>query len=385
VPAVRAPGTGGVVIGPAATDPGPPGSPADAIRVWTRGGDGVLYEYRDGVRLTELTYANERGRDYYRAGDVILIAKHERRFAEMIFPELRAGGEDDFNPLAIAMLFLGVEEPEYTVGWRILRISHFGHGQGQIIMQGVIFFDDKVPVPLKKVAEWTPPQLNENFIYSRTAVQLLQLIPLIKFTMELAMVPIGGIGKEAVAALGRQFIRRGIVRVMIKVGRLFERALLASCIAFFKAFTKDFERRYHLQQLRARVGHRERGGGVPRFDVGPSVAAGAAAFAVKLLELTLEAPMVKPVEKFFADVGGLTETSVGVKCKTFITQEVIKLCTTEQLKQITEAVGDAANKSLDGKGKFTDLFAEAYLEKLKGLLSKKVGEWPKELAKELIK
>ena len=96
-PKILSPVPGSVCVQPAAfagvdTEPPPVGS-MDFIRLWTYRGKPVVYEYRNGARVNQLTYPNKDGRPFYQVDDFVLVSEIEKSSAEKIFPELQEPDE----------------------------------------------------------------------------------------------------------------------------------------------------------------------------------------------------------------------------------------------------------------------------------------------------
>lgn len=362
----------------------PPLSEDDAVRFWTYRGKHVIYEYKHGRRLKQVTYENEKGRAYYQEGDVILLSPVEKRTAEDLFPELKSADETTNALLWLVKMFLGWEEPKYTVGWRITRVVHIGGGRGRIYAQGVIVFGKEHPVPLETTSEFGREDLHFMFITSRQVeVWEAIIVPVSKLLAEIALIAVTGLARSIFKKLTKEALRTGLQKVLIKVFRAFAMAITKCVIAFVAAFAKDYQSRSSQGKLKLSLYTKETGKKPDDLELRPSIIAGAGAFATTLIKETLEAAMLKNLSKSLAAILDLGESALKDRIKAYVTKEVVKACTTEFMKTLTDGVAKAAAGADAGKGKFDELLLDNLREKLQSSFSEKIKEWSTEMIKEL--
>lgn len=254
---------------PAATTPLVPAPPDwgepkvdgnQTVRFWQRGGEPVIFEYRDGQRLKNLTFCNEKGRDYYKKGDIFLTESRSRKDIETRFPELKGPTAQTIPGLWVLKLLLGPEDPPtYRVGYKILDIfpnrSVQGEltGRGSVVMAPIIFFSEDTPVLLADRIEWKEQagvpeyELDRRFIYGRTARDLVELIPVLRATGAFVEYTLGGAAKGVGKALARQAARRvakqgaqtAVKALFKRVMKALEHGVISGVLEFFKAFGKD--------------------------------------------------------------------------------------------------------------------------------------------------
>ncbi|HYL65121.1 MAG TPA: hypothetical protein VE077_21105 [Candidatus Methylomirabilis sp.] len=392
------------VAGPAVErDSDPPDlTPAWAARVWKKNGDPVVYEYKDGRRLAQLSYpSKELSRNYYKVGDVFLVADIEKRYAEMELPELKEPGDGDSSVLELFMTLLGIyEEEKYKLGWKIVLISELGYGGGYVGVRRVIFFDN-LPVALKEVGEWNGYQLNTQFIQARTARQLESLVPVLEFTAELSETLLGGAleqiekvaAKRLLKETARAAMKRGLKKAFNRTLRTLASALGKTVLAFLKAFAKEFWKDMHAAEkehsLKQRVGAPNLPKEIEHHPIfKKAILAGADAAALAFIGAALEAPMMKMLDKSFTAMYPGVEKTLSQRAKIYFTKEFVKVCTTEFASDIADALVSSWKESLDASGKadqekFAKLVSDKLLSSLTKAFSKRFDSFLEKISEQM--
>jgi len=382
-------------------------TPDQVIRVWKSRGALVVYEYKNGRRVTKLTYpVKEPSRNYYLEGDVILVRQLEKRRAEQEFPELKEP-DDTFSPFSLVMMLLGeYEEEKYKLGWQILRVSDVNWGGGSVIVQAVMFFDN-VPTALKKRAEFSVDDLNRSFIYSRTAEQLEStVVPVIEFTLELSEALLGGAtsgfeeleklaARRLLKASARAAMKRGLKKAFNVTFRVMVSSIAKASFAFLKAFALEFWKDMHAadkeRHLQQRIGSPEVPKEIDRHPIfKKAVVAGADAAALALIKECFEKPMMKMLEKSLNEIYPAVEKTLSQRAAIYFTKEFVKLCTTEFASAIVDSLLSAWKGSLDAKGnvdpkKFEKLVQDKLLSALSNAVKGRLMGWLETLAEDQFK
>jgi len=376
-------------------------TPNQVVRVWKRNGELVVYEYKQGHRVAKLSYpVKEPSRNYYREGDILLVAKLEKRVAEREFPELKEP-DAGLSAFDLFMMLLGeYEEEEYTLGWQILRVSDVGWGGGVIIVQGVIFFED-VPTALKKRAEFSVDELNTSFIYARTAHQLESLIPVIKFTIELSETLMGGAleqleqvaAKRVLKESARMAMKRGAKKAFNRILRGLGSAAGKAAIAFLKAaakeFFKDMQEAQKARSLKEHLGVANLPKDLDRHPIyKKAVLAGADAAALTFINEAFQSPMMKGMDKSFKVMYPDAQKTTSQYVTIYLSKEIVKLCTTEFASDIVDALVSAWKEALDAsgkvdQGKFAKLVSDKLLASLAAIFTKRLDAMFEKIAEEV--
>lgn len=366
----------------------------DAVRFWTVDGKAVIYEYRDGKRMLNTTYAkyNELGRPYYQKGDVVLLGKNKKRWVARVFPELQSA-EQSFSPLWLAMTLLGWEEPEYKYGYRIASLSHDGKGGGSAELQGILFIDD-TPVPLQAMSSWTRQMLNDSFVYSRLAedLQFTQAVLRVAAEIEIILLtgPLSGvrkaIGKRLLKEAGRQAIRMGLRKVFFSLLRISANAFAKATAAFLISVAKDL---CTYSDKRA-MAERAKAPGAAELTpvIRQAIVTAAGEFATTLIREALEGPLLAKVEEGMK-ASLPVEPRLRDRLKVFIAKEVVKIHTTEFFSTLVDVITKSWAESMDATGKLDQAkFGQALLDKLKdkvtGMIADRSKEWGSALAEEFL-
>ena len=310
------------VVAPTPPDWGEPKVDGNqTVRFWQRGAEAVIFEYYKGQRLQNLSFPNEKGRDYYKQGDIILTEKRTRKDIETRFPELKGPTPQMIPALWVLKLLLGPEDPPtYTVGFKLLNIfpntSVQGEltGRGSAIMAPLIVFSEDAPVVLTDRIEWKEQggvpeyELDRRFIFSRTARDNAELIPVLRAIGAFVEYSLGGAAKGVGKALARQAARRvakqgaqtAIKTLFKKVLKVLEHGVVSGVLEFFKAFGRDVLQQFRemLQKKQERREHvtfdsacREFLGSDARIE--RATLKGAEALVTSFLKSVLEEPMAK--------------------------------------------------------------------------------------------
>jgi len=405
-PKILTPVPGSVRVQPTAfagvdTEPPPVGS-MDFIRLWTYRGKPVVYEYRNGARVTQLTYPNKDGRPFYQVDDFVLVSEIEKSSAERIFPELQEP-DQGVSFISIIMLFLGeFEEAKYKIGWKITDIAPNGRSGGVVKMQGVLFLDS-TPTSLQKTADFGRQDLNDSFVMSRTAAQLeATIVPLCRLTAELVMISLSGslsalkktVGKRLLKASARQAmemgLRKAFNRLLRSLATVMGKCTLAFLSAMAKQAAKDIDAQLKQQRLKAHVGAATSG---QAPDLKPllekAIVAGADGFASTLIKEGCEATLMKFMDKSFREIFP-GERALSDRIKIYVSKEVVKLCTTESATAITDSLLSAWKDSIDAHGKvdyakFEKLVADKLKANLEKALTSRAKKWGEGFSEEQFK
>lgn len=194
----------------------------ESLVLTTESGKSVVCEYCDGRRLPnkQMTFPPGTGNNYYQMGDVVLLAKYEKRAAESSFPEFRAPKGSESSLLSVlARGFLELEPPEYKLGYKITAIRPMMDetGDGTIEMQALMFLTDKDVVELEKKVIWTRQQLRDTFS-SRKHGCMPERDDIIRKFIGVIMVPLGGRGKKVVGNLTKWDYREALRSAMKQEG-----------------------------------------------------------------------------------------------------------------------------------------------------------------------
>jgi hypothetical protein len=374
----------------------------DFIRLWTHGGKPVVYEYRNGVRVNQLTYPNKDARPFYQVDDFVLVGDVEKHTAEQIFPELKES-DDDVSFFSIIMLILGeFEEEKYKLGRKITSIAPNGRSGGVVRMQGVIFFDG-VPTTLQTTSEFGRQELNDSFVWAKTGAHLeATIVPLSRLTAELVMISLSGslsalkktVGKRLLKASARSAMQVGLRKVFNKLLRTLATVMGKCTLAFLSAMAKQAAKDLDAQQkqgrLKAHVGAAI-GGQAP--DLKPvlekAILAGANAFASTLIKEGCEATLLKFMDKSFVEIFP-GERTLSQRMQVYISKEVVKLCTTESLTATTDSLLSAWKDAIDAHGeidyaKFEKLVADKLKANLEKALTGRAKKWGEGFSEEQFK
>jgi len=177
----------------------------DLLYFTTQGGRPVIFENRDGQRLTnkQMLYPPSDHRDYYQVGDVILIYELDKRSAEAYFPELKPEHEDKPSFLFILVkAFLGVKEEKFKIGQKITEIkpARFVSGAGEIKTHLVLFLGKSNIVEMNVEREYSKRLLADNFcmfIYGTKP----EVADFLESYCEFLMSAVWGLEKETIGAL----------------------------------------------------------------------------------------------------------------------------------------------------------------------------------------
>lgn len=377
-------------------------NPYQVVRVWTHRGDLVVYEYQNSRRATKLRYpVAEKGRAYYQEGDIILVHEEEKRYAERKFPELKEPDDDSFSMFSLIMLLLGEhEEEKFKLGWRILRVSNVGWGGGCIIVEGVIFFDN-VPTALKGRAQFSVNDLNDAFIYTRTAEQLeATVVPMIKFTFELTEVLISGgageieklVGKRLLKESARIAMRKGFKKALNALLRGLAVGMVKGVISFIKGFGKEYLKDLHAGEKQHSLQLRVGAHGTPKeLDLHPiiqkAILAGADAAAATLISECIEKRLMSMMDKSLKAFFPSVQKTFSDRVKIYFAKEFVKVCTTELMTKLIDAVISARKASLDAHGnvdpeKFSRKLEEKLKDALLDVFTKRAKKWGESLSEE---
>lgn len=139
----------------------------DFLFVTTEGGRPVMYENRDGRRLTnkQMLYPPPQNRGYYQEGDVILIAEFEERIAEQVFPELKGDGGEEHPSLLIVLAkgLLGIKPDKFRLGQKIVKIKPGSRGTGEIHTHVLLFLGKTDFVEMDVDREFSRRDLADSF------------------------------------------------------------------------------------------------------------------------------------------------------------------------------------------------------------------------------
>lgn len=322
------------------------------LQLWvgTRGSQSVIYEYDNGALRSVLSYVNEPGRAYYQLGDVVLKGKWSRDRFLRLLGEPVGSDLDGSMVMDIVLGFLGMEPPEYEVGWKITGIEGVRSrpGDGIIRTVAVLFLEDAV-VELDVKTNWLPSQLADSFVGHWSYVGTIKWIA--KGVTDLSVGAVRGAAKPLIGFTLRQAsqytakttIRRRVLRALQSKTPA---TILKAAWAFVKAFTEKI----HSLNLEAQI--REKAGAKTlRYEDIPTAAvlAGVSAFIGSLLDECLPGHDPK------------TDKGLRVWLAKTLANEFVQMLSPGLFKAIPDAAANAYEKQIRGEGTFKDLFGQELL------------------------
>ncbi len=324
---------------------------------------------------------------------------------EQWFPELKSSTSEEPSALQTALkigLFLlgGLEERQYKGAWLITDIDYEGQWRGTVQQRPVIYFDEDSPVVLENYSELSRNQLNDVFAINHDILPVGRVIEVLgEFEMSAILAVMGGaaggfrklIGKKLGKQVARQAIKWQLQKLLRCVMSAFANAFVKSIITFCRAFTIEFAKDLDAAELKKRAMAPDAATleAWVQQRVTKSVTAGAGAFATTLLVDTTEALMMKGFAKSLEDVLGL-DKSLSKALQSYITGEVVKLCSTSLWRTLIKGITDSAKKAIDEKNHFDQAkFNESLLESLKDkfldILKDEAKKWPETFGELLLK
>src|SRR5208283_376694 len=193
------------------------------LYITTQGGQPVIFENRDGRRLTnkQMLYPPPGHRDYYQVGDVILIDEFEERRAEYMFPELAPESEDQPSLLyTLGKAFLGVKAEKLKIGHKIGHIDPTGDGtgSGQIRTHIVLFLGRNDIVEMDVEREFSRGELADDFIRNIYGPKA-EVADFLESYCEFLTDVVGGLEKETIGTLTRWGVQKAASYAAKKEGK----------------------------------------------------------------------------------------------------------------------------------------------------------------------
>jgi hypothetical protein len=357
-----------------------------------RNNEPVIYEYRGGNDFSPtLEYPQKDpqfkklNRNYYRKGDMIFICSVDQKSLARRFPTLaRKDGDKTFLEKLIESEILGPVS-SYVVAQKIVKIEPVlgKPGYGIVYTKPVIFYG-KTAVDLsdERESSFSVMQMTHELPFTKLAVSLNSILPLIYFTMEVLQMVMTGVAKAAVSrGMAVYVARQGALHLAAGVakkeaGKAVLKAMLSNGLAasskatleFVKVFLKKAGEADVEEKLRKQTSAKEK---VDYHALSNAIKDASIAFSVKF------------VDECLGSLVGSMARQLGVDkaLKEYISKKIISLVTTEPtnaaIGAYRKAVLEKERKQLGNKAAAAQSMANEltnwFWNYLKGLLKDAVG------------
>lgn len=355
---------------------------AEGLRVHERHGRPVIYEYKNGKMVFKTTNPS-KAKMAYMEGDIFLIQELRRRDVESIYPSLRRKS-NDFSFLSLLLLFVGFEEPEYTIGHRIKKIDLFT----KFVSTNAVIKLGGQWIPIKgknSFRVYSEVKLNirwNHYVVSSNIVRFGKLVEAVTINIaSFGTAAIGRkIGKKIVSYVGKKVARRGFRKIFSEAFKTLLTTSLKCSKKFIIAFAKDLEAKNQVAEM-----HKSAGAFFDnRLIVHQSLVTTSSEFSNCLVETLFDNAATKHIPEFIEDLLGESAGMIKKKIAAAITTEIIKLPTTAFFTKMNTAIMKAAADSADGKKDFSELMLKYMLDEWKGHLSSMAKDWSSSIADSLV-
>jgi hypothetical protein len=315
-------------------------------------------------------------------GDIFLVRELKKSIVESLWPGLKSPGEE-FGILALLLMLIGFEEPEYTVGRRITRIRldmNYVETQAVIKLGGQwIQIEGKNSYrsysEMRLNIRWVNYQLENSLAFLGSALNIFGEAVLVVVTLGTASIG-RKVGQKIIKYIGKEAAEKGFRRIFFKI---LQKALgtAGKCtLKFLMALAKNLESRQTLADLQAMVGQPKAGQNI----VTESLKAVSTEFSNCLVDELFNSSATKHVDGFVADLLGDSTSMIKKKIAAAITKELIKLPTSTFFTKMSSAISKAAADAQAGKGKFDDLLSKELKDQFMAYLPGLAKDWSKAIA-----
>lgn len=354
---------------------------AEGLRIHSRYGRPVIYEYKDG-RLRYRTSNPSKAKIAYMEGDIFLVRELKKSIVESNWPGLKSPGEE-FGIFALLLMLIGFEEPEYTVGRRITRI-HLDMNKVEtqaVIKLGGQWIQIEGKNSYRSYSEmrlnvrWVDYQLNKSLAFLGSALNIFGEAVLVVVTLGTASIG-RKVGQKIIKYIGKEAAEKGFRRIFFKILKQALGTAGKCTLKFLMALARDLESRQTLADLQATVGQPKAGQDI----VTESLKAVSTEFSNCLVDELFNSSATKHVDGFVADLLGDSTSMIKKKIAAAITKELIKLPTTTFFTKMSSAISKAAADAQAGKGKFDDLLSKELKDQFMAYLPGLAKDWSKAIA-----
>jgi len=350
----------------------------EGLRVHSRYGRPVIFEYKNGKMVFKTTNPS-KAEVAYMEGDIFFVKSLRKRDVESIYPALKSS-TSGFSYLGLLLLFVGFEEPKYTVGQQILKIDLLTK---RVQTKAVIKLGGQwIPIEgHNSYNAYSEQNLNISWYHYIVSSDLVRFGGWVEFvTLNVATFGAAGIGrkvgKKIAQYVGKKAARKGFRRIFSELLQKILRTSLKCSTKFMIALAKDIEAKNSLAEMEKRAGIFSGN----MLAVSNSFIATSSEFSNCLVETMFDSVATKYIPGFVSDLTGEGAGIIKKKITGAITTELIKLPTSAFFGKMNTAITKAIADSRAGKGSFSELMPKYLLEEFQSHISGMAKSWSSGIA-----